>query len=265
MSSIIPIYTAENCRAAYQLDWALSLFANQPLPDHAHWLDELRTLTECDGVRILEFRFASERVLLFLISSLPQVTPSKVVRSVKGRLQHAIRASVPQAFRRNYRLESVGSAKQNVIEAYVAKQPERHPMADPRVQQAILAVQIENRHVDLSAIRYSAHGQFIHNLHVVLESDWRETAAERFEATRDMLQQASDKHGFLLSRAGIVADHLHMTLGCGMDDSPQAVALSFMNNLAFTYGMKAILKFGFYVGTFGTFDLGAIWEAHRKA
>ena len=267
MNSIAPIYTAENCRAAYQLNWALSLFANGPLPDRGMWFNDLRQATEADGVRILELRFASERVLLFLTSTLPQVSPAEIVRSVKGRLQHAVRAQVPKAFRRNYRLESVGSAKADVIETYVASQTARHPVADPRVQQAIVAMQIENPDVDLSEIRYSAHGQFIHNLHVVLEHEggWREIAPERLQATHDMLQGVCAKHGYLLSRAGIVADHLHMTLGCGMDDSPQDVALCFLNNLAFNYDMKAIFKFGYYVGTFGSFDLGAIWEAHRDA
>jgi hypothetical protein len=30
-----------------------------------------------------------------------------------------------------------------------------------------------------------------------------------------------------------------------------------MNNLAYAAGMKPIFKFGFYVGTFGEYDLGA--------
>ncbi len=31
-----------------------------------------------------------------------------------------------------------------------------------------------------------------------------------------------------------------------------------MNNLAYAAGMKPIVPFGFYVGTFGEYDLGAM-------
>jgi hypothetical protein len=49
-----------------------------------------------------------------------------------------------------------------------------------------------------------------------------------------------------------------LELGCGLEDSPLEVALSYVNNLAYTQGMKPVYQFGFYVGTFGEYDLGAI-------
>ena len=44
-------------------------------------------------------------------------------------------------------------------------------------------------------------------------------------------------------------------LGCNVTESPAEVALSYMNNLAWTAGMKRVFGFGFYVGTFGEYDL----------
>ena len=39
------------------------------------------------------------------------------------------------------------------------------------------------------------------------------------------------------------------------------VALSFLNNLAYAHGNSALYKSGAYLGTFGNFDLGALWQA----
>ncbi len=67
-----------------------------------------------------------------------------------------------------------------------------------------------------------------------------------------------EKKGHLLSRAGIFADHLHLAVGCGIRESPQEVALSYMNNLAYARGMRPVFQFGCYVGTFGEYDFGAL-------
>jgi len=41
------------------------------------------------------------------------------------------------------------------------------------------------------------------------------------------------------------------------------VALSYLNNLVFAHGMKALFCFSYYVGTFGEYDMGAIWHEER--
>ena len=64
--------------------------------------------------------------------------------------------------------------------------------------------------------------------------------------------------GHLLARAGILSDHVHLALGCGIEESPLQVALGYLNNLAYAQGMTAVYQFGFYVGTFGEYDWGAI-------
>jgi hypothetical protein len=72
------------------------------------------------------------------------------------------------------------------------------------------------------------------------------------------LPRISGKKGHLLSRAGITADHIHLTIGCDVKEAPADVALSYMNNLAYAAGMKSVFQFGFYVGTFGRYDLRAV-------
>ncbi len=56
----------------------------------------------------------------------------------------------------------------------------------------------------------------------------------------------------------LVANHLHVLLGCDVADAPRDVALSLMNNLAYAHGMKRVYESSFYVGTFGPYDHGAI-------
>jgi hypothetical protein len=263
MTSPAPIYTAENCTPAYQLNWAISFFANAPLPNAESWAQPLRDAVAKDDIRVLEHRLPSSRVVQFLASTKPAAAPSFVLQRLKGRLQYLLRDRMPQAFRRNYRLESVGSAGRDVIEAYVQDQLAHHPMADAWIQERFQWVQIVAEDVDLSAVRFTAHGQFIYNLHVVLEhaDGWCAVELKFLRATCEMIRGVCRKRGFLLSRAGIVASHLHLAIGCGIEDAPESVCLCLLNNLAYAHGMKPIYRFGYYAGTFGNFDLGALRQA----
>jgi hypothetical protein len=171
-----------------------------------------------------------------------------------------LRGKLPRAFRRNYRMESVGEVNNRVLQNYVAGQPTRHRMADARVQQRLAAVQYHDENVDLSAVRYSAHGQFVHNLHIVVENT--DHLADSREATlvaaRQMLVRACAKRGWLLSRVGMASNHLHVLLGCDVAEAPRAIVLSLLNNLAYAQGMTAAYEFSYYVGTFGNYDRDAI-------
>ena len=254
------LYTSANCKQAYELRWSLALFATRELPPSEAWLDDLKKVVERDGVRILECDVSRRPVAHFLLSTRPEVPPPGIVKSVKGRLQHAIRSSCPEAFRRNFSLGSVGDARREVIEAYVADQLGHHVMADDRVQQRLAAFQLEFPEVDLSPPLFSSHGRYVANLHLVLvhAGRWREVREERLIKTRDMLVGVARKKQHRLSRAAILADHLHLTLGFAIEESPEAVALTYMNNIAYAHGLEPLFCHSYYVGTFGEYDLGAI-------
>ena len=260
MPSPAPLYTALNCTPAYQLNWTLSLFWTAPSLAPEQWLPSLRTAVEPDGVRVLEYHRPDATVGQFLLSTKPEVTPARAVRSVKGRLQYLIRRDLPRAFRRNYGISSVGPARHEAIVNYVGSQVSHHPMADERVQQRLTAYQITCPQVDLAAPRRSSHGEFLHNLHLVLvhEGRWCEVRDEVLGRVHSMILRASRQKGHLLARAGIVPDHVHLALGCGVTEAPLEVALGYLNNLAYAHGMKPVYQKGFYVGTFGAYDLGAI-------
>lgn len=256
------LYNPTTCSIAYQLNWSLSVFCRSPIPQEKEWLELLCNATEPEGVRILEHRRKRLCVHQFLLSTKPEVSPSQVIRSVKGRLQHLVRAKVPKAFQRNYWMQSVGSAKRDVVEAYVSSQLHHHQASDDRVQESLERFQYMDRLVDLSLPRHSGHGLFIHNLQVVIVNWGRceNTCEEVFTTIRDTAISVSRERGHLLSRIGLFTDHIHLTLGCGVNEAPIDVGVAYLNALAEAQG-GSVYQNGFYVGTFGDYDLGAIRTA----
>ena len=74
----------------------------------------------------------------------------------------------------------------------------------------------------------------------------------------DMIVKSSEAKGYRLSRAGILADHVHLVLGCPIEAAPEEVALGFINNLAYVHGMKPIYQYGGFVGTVGEYTMKAM-------
>jgi len=258
-----PLYTPENCPDhAYQLDWSYSVFWHARPPDFS-WLDELKRLNEPDHIRILQHEFLEPNVSQFLISTRPSVPPLMLVQRVKGRLQHLLHGTMSKPFRRNYSLRSIGSTRREKLEQYLATQLSHHPMADPRVQQRLEKYQIFRPEFDLSQPRRPSHAEYWYNLHIVMVNDERymEIRDEVLAGLRDMILRAADTKEHWLSRAALVPDHIHLMLGCKLEESPEQVVLGYMNNLAYACGMKPVFRFSYYVGTFSEYDLGVIPRA----
>ncbi|HPM80844.1 MAG TPA: hypothetical protein PLF81_09095 [Candidatus Anammoximicrobium sp.] len=199
-----PIYTPDNSTPAYQLRWSLALFPRAELPPADAWLAPLKQATETDGVRVLECHRRAADVWQFLLSTLPTVAPSQIIRSVKGRLQHLLQAAHPKAFRRNFSLTSLGDANRAAVEQYVSDQLGHHRTADPRIEARLAQYQLEFPDVDLSRPVFSDHGPYVVNLHLVI------VHAERWR------------------------------------------------DLAYAHGMQPVYQFGYYIGTFGEYDMDAV-------
>ena len=58
MAGLLPIYTSDNVKIAYQLNWSLAVFWHDA-PFSDDWLPALQQVTEADGVRSLEHRFVT--------------------------------------------------------------------------------------------------------------------------------------------------------------------------------------------------------------
>lgn len=270
------IYLADSTVAAWQLDWSLTVFWRSP-PMTDDWLDDLRGALEPDGIRLLEHRFSQLDRSLFWLSTLPDVKPVELVQRVKGRLQYLVRSRWPQALRRNYDLHSIGSTRRDKTEQYVASQLSHHFPDDPDQRAALFDLQIVNPEVDLAQPRFTAHARYRCNLHLVFVHENRSqqmaslsprhparrggpraSALPFHEQVRAMIRRAAFAKGHLLSRLGLLPDHLHLVLGFSPEESPQEVALSYMNNIAYVYDMTSVLKPSYFVGTIGEYDLGAL-------
>ncbi len=223
---------------------------------------DLAIATEQDGIRILKHRFIKPGVSQFLLSSKPEVSPKTLVARVKGRLQHLVRRQLPKALKRNYDLHSIGSSTRAEVERYVASQLERYQVDGRAAQECFQQLQIHRPEVNLCEPQRTVRGIFRYNLHVVLETDgyWGEFRKERLGALHDMILRASRAKGHLLSRAGILPDHIHMTLGRPIAAAPADIALNYLNNLAYVYEMQPVFRYSAYVGTFGEYDVGTPGE-----
>jgi REP element-mobilizing transposase RayT len=121
-------------------------------------------------------------------------------------------------------------------------------------------LQLADAQVDLSMTRRSSHGEFVYNLHLVgvHQERYVEIREDRLRRTLEMLRGVAAKKGHLLSRVGLLPDHIHWTVGCGVDESPVEVALGYLNNIAYAHQLVPMFQFGFYAGTFGTYDMNAV-------
>ena len=105
-----------------------------------------------------------------------------------------------------------------------------------------------------------SHGLFWYNLHVVLVHQAREMEIREdvLGRVRDMILRVANAKGYLLSRAGILADHVHLVLGGPIEVAPDEIALAFLNNLAYVQGMRPVHQFGAFIGTVGEYTTGAL-------
>jgi REP element-mobilizing transposase RayT len=133
-------------------------------------------------------------------------------------------------------------------------------MADPRIQKRFAKYQIAHPEVDLSQPQTTSHGVYWYNLHIVLvhRERWTEVREGVLQRLHAMIRKASEAKGYRLSRAGILADHVHLVLGCPIEAPPDEVVLGFLNNLAFVHGMTPIYQYGGFVGTVGEYTTEAM-------
>lgn len=255
-----PLYTPDNCAAAYELRWSLALFPSLPLPPSDQWLNELKAATERDHIRILEQHLLPNGTVQFLLSTQPAVAPPAIVKSIKGRLQTVLRPLAAVGFRRNFRLTSVGEASVKVVENYVAQQLEHHLLASHRSQQLLQRFSLTFNDVDLTEPLNSSHGQYALALHIVLVhgSRWRTAEPAFLEKTRDAILTAAAKKQNRISRLSLLPDHVHFTLKIRYEVSPAEVALSYMNNISFEHGMLNLWMPSYYAGTIGPYDMNAV-------
>lgn len=256
-----PNYTPDNCRFAFQLLWSFNLYWRSVAIAET-WLAPLQAALEADGIRILQHRVTHLHISQFLLSTKPPVTPMLIAQRVKGRLQFLIREQVPLALQRNYCLRSIGATTSNKLHDYVAGQLEHHDVQPPCKRWQLDDLRVVRPNVDLAQPRYTGRAKYWYNLHLVVErvsgSPVWGVAELAMLRTRLIAVASAKRH--LLARAAFLPDHVHWLIGCEVGQSPQDIALSYLNNLDHVLGMNSAFRPSAYIGTFGEYDLGALRE-----
>ncbi len=180
---------------------------------------------------------------------------------MKGRLQHALRfAGTPTKFSRKVAFRSIGENRREQVEAYIGRQVAKEQFVDDRFEEFMKGFTVSNADVRLQYPSETERGRYWYNLHVVFvtESRVRFTDEASLRLMAGTCDKVAIKKSYGISRRSVMPDHIHLSLRGNVDHSPEDVALSFMNNIAFAFGQKAILRPSYYVGTFGEYDMGAV-------
>ena len=264
MTSLRPIYAPALVRKpAFHLRYAWSgwpssrSFPSLPSPDFLNDLDEQ---WEADGIRRLETSWSGERIQ-FVFSVRPQVSPELFVNRVKGRLQHHLRKSgLPSDFSRKVAFRTIGRNRTADVANYIRGQVHAGRFVDPAFAAQLRQFTVSDPTIDLSLPTATVRGRYWYNLHVVLVVAQRGLIRD-LETLRTIdrwCPAICNKMDAGLAHRSLMPDHLHLAIRGNIQDSPEEIALSLMNNLAFAIGQKAIWQPSYYAGTFGEYDMNAV-------
>jgi REP element-mobilizing transposase RayT len=257
----VPIYTPQNIpEPAYHLRYTWSGWPSEGEFPALPPLEELKDRWETDGLRLLEQHVRPELIQL-TFSVRPQVSPVFFAARVKGRLQHAYRACVrPVSFSRKVAVRTIGRNDRHAVEEYIGRQVAKEALADACLREDLDRCTVRYPAVDLSVPSETVSGRYWYNLHVVLVTCGRERYrdAAHFHMLRDQSLRIAEKKGHRISVLSPMPDHLHLALRGHVEDAPETIVLSLMNNLAFALGQKPVWEFGYYVGSFGEYDMNAV-------
>jgi REP element-mobilizing transposase RayT len=259
-----PIYSPATLSSpAYQLrytwsGWPSSGTFPSPLSDAA--FQSLDEAWEQDGLRRLEQQWCAAAIQ-FTFSVKPNVSPVFFASRVKGRLQHALRsAGTPIEFSRKLAVRTIGDNTTQDVERYVRGQVEKESFDDARYAEFLREFTVVDPDVDLGQPTTSNSGRYWYNLHLVLlvADGCRFHDRENLVAIRDWSLAIGRKKGYAISTLSIMPDHIHAALRGNVENSPEEIALAFMNNLAYALGQSEIWRPSYYAGTFGEYDMGAV-------
>jgi len=146
------------------------------------------------------------------------------------------------------------------VEAYISRQVDKADCADPRFKDLLRQFTVSDANVNLAKATESNSGRYWYNLHLVLVAADRYRMAEPawLGNIRDGSFKIGNKKGYAISRLSVMPDHLHVSLRGNIAESPEMIALAFLNNLAYILGQKPYWEPCYYAGTFGEYDMNAV-------
>jgi REP element-mobilizing transposase RayT len=119
---------------------------------------------------------------------------------------------------------------------------------------------VVNPEVDLSAPAETNSGRYWYNLHLVLVAPGRYRLCDpaALGRIRDAALGVCARRGHAASAVAVLPDHLHLALRADIGQAPEAIALSFLNNLAYALGQRPWWQGSYYAGTFGEYGMAAV-------
>jgi REP element-mobilizing transposase RayT len=258
-----PLYRRADLRPAYQLRYGWTGWPSKaPFPGDllTRVLPDIAPEWENDGLRVLESSLTPGQIQLTL-STTPQVAPVVLAGRVKGRIQHHCRRrGVPIDFSRKVAVRSLGDPTRAQVEAYIGNQVPKEALADERFRKMLASLTVVNPQVDLSQPTESSSGRYWYNLHLVLvvSERYRLGEAAALAKIRDTALRICAQKGYAASALAVLPDHLHLALRGAPAQSPEEIALSFLNNLAHVLGQRPWWEAGYYAGTFGEYGMAAV-------
>jgi len=258
-----PLYCSADLHPAYQLRYGWTGWPSTASFDVdilARLLPDIAPEWEKDGIRVLESSLTPRQIQLIL-STTPQVDPVTLAARVKGRLQyHSRQHGIPIDFSRKLAVRSLGDPRREHVEEYVRNQVPNEALADDRFREMLAELTVVNPEVDLSEPTPSNSGRYWYNLHLVLvvSERYRIGEAAILAKIRDAALRIGDKKKYGVSTLAVLPDHLHLALRGDIAATPEAIALSFLNNLAHVLDQRPWWQPGYYAGTFGEYSMAAV-------
>jgi REP element-mobilizing transposase RayT len=258
-----PLYRSADLRPAYQLRYGWTAWPSKvPFPTEvlAHVLPDIIPEWDKDGLHILESSLGAGQMQLTL-SATPHVSPVTLAGRVKGRIQHHCRLrGTPIDFSRKLAVRSVGDPTRSQVEAYIRDQVRNEALADERFRKMLTAFTVVDPQVDLGQPTESNSGRYWYNLHLVLVASERYRIGEAviLAKIRDTALRVCAKKGYAVSALAVMPDHLHLAVRGDIAQSPEEIALSFLNNLAHVLDRRPWWVAGYYAGTFGEYGMAAV-------
>ena len=119
---------------------------------------------------------------------------------------------------------------------------------------------VDNDGVNLAEPSETTSGRYWYNLHLVLVVAGRQPIVDQQQLAtiRNRSFQIANKKGHRIRALAVMPDHLHVALRGNVEHSPQEIALTFQNNLAYALGQREVWNRHYYVGTFGEYNMNAI-------
>lgn len=262
-----PLYSAKDQQPAFALRYSWTGWVTRgdlrglAITDDA-WTD-LINAWESDGLRLLDRLFRGNEIHL-TFSAIPSVAPIFVAARAKGRLQYAQRAAgAPVTFSRKVSIRTVGDNTTPAIEGYIRGQVSNEDFIDSRFSALLEQFTVINPRVDLRQPAETNSGRYWYNLHLVLVTNGRHRIVDEQGLTtiRDGSFKIAEKKEYAIGAISVMPDHVHFALRGNLEHSPERIALSFQNNLAHMLNRGAVWRKGYYVGTFGVYDMRAIRKA----